>query len=70
MSSGGKLKLLQANMDIRHYTLALDVDIPNEAISGYAKIDFILEKPTDTLLFDLVHLLDVTKISAAKKKVS
>jgi uncharacterized protein (DUF488 family) len=35
MSSGGVLKPLQANMDIRHYTLTLDVDIANEAINGY-----------------------------------
>ena len=42
MSSGGTLKPLQANMDIRHYTLALDVDIPNESIKGYTEIDLIL----------------------------
>ena len=68
MSSGGKLNPLQANMDIRHYTLALDVDIANESIAGYVTIDFILQQPTDTVLFDLVHFLNVTKISAGKKK--
>ena len=67
MTSGGKLKPLQANMDIRHYTLALDVDIPNESINGYTEIDFILANPTDTLLFDLVNFLNVTKITAEKK---
>jgi aminopeptidase N len=67
MTSGGKLKPLQANMDVRHYTLALDVDIPNESISGYTEIDFILANPTDTLLFDLVNFLNVTKIAAEKK---
>ena len=67
MTSGGKLKPLQANMDIRHYTLALDVDIPNESISGYTEIEFILTKPTDTILFDLVNFLNVTKITAEKK---
>ena len=66
MSSGGKLKPLQANMDIRHYTLALDVDISNESINGYTEIDLILTAPADTLLFDLVHFLDVTSISAGK----
>ena len=55
MTSGGKLKPLQANMDIRHYTLSLDVDIPNESIKGYTEIDLILTKSTDTLLFDLVN---------------
>ncbi len=67
MSSGGKLNPLQANMDIRHYTLALDVDIPNQAIAGYAVIDLILLQQTDTILFDLVHFLNVTGISEAKK---
>ena len=67
MTSGGKLKPLQANMDIRHYTLALDVDIPNESINGYTEIDFILTNPTDTLLFDLVNFLNVTKITSEKK---
>ena len=66
MSSGGKLKPLQANMDIRHYTLALDVDIANESIAGYVTIDFMLQQPTDTVLFDLVHFLNVTKISSGK----
>ncbi len=67
MSSGGKLNPLQANMDIRHYTLSLDVDIANESIAGYVTIDFILQQPTDTVLFDLVHFLNVTKISSGKK---
>lgn len=66
MVSGGKLKLLQANMDIRHYTLSLDVDIPNESIKGYTEIDLILAQPTDTLLFDLSHLFNITKISVEK----
>ena len=69
MSSGGKLNPIQANMDIRHYTLALDVDIINESIAGSVKVDFILQKPSDTLLFDLVHFMDVTKVSAQRKNV-
>jgi len=67
MSSGGELKPLQAIMDIRHYTLALDIDIPNQSINGYTDIEFILSKQTDTLLFDLVHFLNVTRISTGKK---
>ena len=70
MTSGGKLNPLQANMDIRHYTLSLDVDIPNQSINGYTEIDFVLANPTDTLLFDLVNFLEVTKISADKKNKS
>lgn len=40
MTSGGELKPLQAIMDIRHYTVALDVDIERKAINGYAEIEF------------------------------
>ena len=66
MSAGGKLRPLQAIMDIRHYTLALDVDIPKKSIEGYNEISLILTKPTDTLLFDLVDLLSVHKITVDK----
>lgn len=69
MSSGGKLNPVQANMDIRHYTLALDVDIPTESIAGSVTVDFILEKPADTVLFDLVHFMNVTKIRSAGKNI-
>lgn len=70
MTSGGKLNPLQANMDIRHYTLSLDVDIPNQSIAGYVEIDVVLLRPTDSILLDLVHFLTVTKISSAKKKIN
>lgn len=66
MVAGGKLRPLQAIMDIRHYTLALNVDIPKKSIDGYAEISLILTKPTDTLLFDLVHLLTVHGITVDK----
>ncbi|TFF38830.1 hypothetical protein E2R66_07440 [Mucilaginibacter psychrotolerans] len=66
MSAGGKLRPLQAIMDIRHYTIALDVDIPKKSIDGYCEISLILSKPTDTLLFDLVHLLNVHQVAVDK----
>ncbi len=68
MSAGGKLRPLQAIMDIRHNTLALDVDIKNQSIDGYMETDLILSKSTDTLLFDLVHLLRVHAIEVDKGK--
>jgi aminopeptidase N len=70
MASGGKLNPLQANMDIRHYTLALNVDVEQETIDGYTTIDLILAKPADTILFDLVHLLTVKKITVNNKPVT
>lgn len=59
---GGKLKPEQANMDIRHYTIALNINIPQKSISGNTVIDLVLAKPTHTLLFDLMNDLQVEKI--------
>ncbi|WP_395627771.1 M1 family metallopeptidase [Daejeonella sp.] len=70
MASGGKLKPLQAIMDIRHYTIALDVDMEQQLINGHTTIDLILSSPTDTILFDLVHLLKVKKITTNNKNSS
>jgi hypothetical protein len=38
LTSGGKLQPLQANMDIRHYTISLDVDIAKRSISGFTEV--------------------------------
>jgi aminopeptidase N len=70
MSSGGKLHPLQANMDIRHYTIILDVDIDKKTIAGSTEIDMILSKPSDTILLDLVYLLKVEKVKANDKPVN
>lgn len=70
MSSGGKLNPLQAIMDIRHYTLVLDVDISAQSIKGHVEVDLILSQGTDTLLLDLVHLLTVDKIKIDDKPVT
>lgn len=67
LKSGGKLKPEQAIMDIRHYTISLDVDPGQQSINGYTEIDLILSEPTNMLLFDLVHLLKVEKIWIDKK---
>lgn len=67
LKSGGVLKPEQAIMDIRHYTVALDVNPDARTIDGYTEIDLILSQPTDVLLFDLVNLLTVKKITIDKK---
>ena len=56
LTSGGKLHPLQAIMDIRHYTIALDVDIAKQSISGSTEVSLNLSKTTDTILLDLIHL--------------
>jgi len=62
LKSGGVLKPEQAIMDIRHYTIALDVDPEQKTINGYTEIDLILSKSTGVLLFDLWHGLAVSKL--------
>ena len=44
LSSGGKLKPLQAIIDIRHYDITLDVDIANKAIKGNTIVTLNLSK--------------------------
>ncbi|MBS1730327.1 MAG: M1 family metallopeptidase [Bacteroidetes bacterium] len=60
--SGGHLKPLQAIMDIRHYTITLNVDPVQKSIRGNTEISLLLNQKTDTLLFDLQHLLKVEKV--------
>jgi aminopeptidase N len=69
LSSGGKLNPLQAIMDVRHYTISLEVDIDKKSIEGFTEIDVLLSKSSDTILFDLVHLLTVRKIMVNNKAV-
>ncbi len=57
-------------MDIRHYTVALDVDPEQKTINGYAEIEFLLKKPADKLLFDLWHGLTISEVWVNGKKES
>ena len=69
-TSGGKLKPEQAIMDVRHYTIALNVDIAQKSISGYTIIDFNLSRPANTLLFDLLDSFNVKSVSVNGKNAS
>ena len=69
MGSGGKLNPLQAIMDIRHYTINLDVNIEQQSIKGNAEIRLNLSNQTDTLLLDLLDGMLVTKIKVNKAAV-
>jgi len=68
LTSGGKLKPEQAIMDIRHYTIALDVNFDQKSIDGYTTIDVIMAQPTHVLLFDLLDSLDVKQVLVNNKK--
>jgi len=66
-TSGGKLKPEQAIMDIRHYTIALNVDFQQKTIDGYTTIDVIMAQPTHVLLFDLLDDLNVKQVLVNNK---
>lgn len=68
LKSGGVLKPEQAIMDIRHYTVSLDVDPTQKTINGYTEIDLILSRPATILLFDFWHGLTVNEILVNGKK--
>ena len=62
LKSGGKLKPEQANMDIRHYTIALNVDPVQQSIDGYTEIDLNLLKASNVLLFDFWKGLTISEL--------
>jgi len=68
LTSGGKLKPEQAIMDVRHYTIALNVDFNQRSIDGYTTIDVIMAQPTHVLLFDLLDSLNVGQVLVNNKK--
>jgi hypothetical protein len=70
LKSGGVLKPEQAIMDIRHYTVAMDVNPQNQSIDAWTEIDFILSKETSSLLFDFWHGLTVKDVLVNNKKQS
>ena len=67
-TSGGKLKPEQAIMDVRHYTIALNVDFTDKSIDGYTTIDVIMAKPTHVLLFDLLDSFNIKEVLVNNKK--
>src|SRR6187401_818329 len=62
LKSGGVLKPEQGIMDIRQYTVALDIDPKEKSINGYTEIDLDLLKPTNNLLFDFWHGLKISQL--------
>jgi aminopeptidase N len=66
-SYGGKLKPEQANMDVRHYTIDLALDIPGQRVSGYTIIGLRLKEPASALLFDLMDSFAVSKVTVNDK---
>lgn len=70
VSSGGPLGPVQANMDIRHYSLNLNVNISGKSIDGFTEIRLNLLQPADTLLFQLVSAYRVNEVWVDQKKTA
>lgn len=49
-------------MDIRHYTVSLDVDPANQSIAGFTTIDLNLSQSTNVLLFDLLDSFQIKSV--------
>jgi aminopeptidase N len=64
---GGPLKPEQANMDVRHYTIDLALDIPDKSVAGYTTIRCNLAQPASSLLFDLMDSFRVTKVTVDER---
>ena len=64
---GGKLKPEQANIDIRHYTIDLDLSIPDRSLGGFAVVNCNLKEPAMGLLFDLMDSFKVSKVTVNGK---
>ena len=57
-------------MDIRHYTIALDIDIANRSFKGSTEVNLNLSEKTNTILLDLIHLYTITQIKVNNKVVT
>jgi len=66
--SGGPLKPEQANMDIRHYTVSLDVDPAKRSYAGYTEIRLVLAASATDMLFDLVSDFTVSSLTVDGNK--
>jgi aminopeptidase N len=67
LTTGGKLNPLQAIMDIRHYSIELEVDMAKQSIAGFTELSLNLSQKTETILLDLIHLYKVTAIKVNGK---
>lgn len=67
LRSGGPLKPEQAIMDVRHYTIALEVDPANQAISGYTEIRINYAQMPSVILLDFWKGLSVSRVLVNNK---
>ncbi len=70
MRSGGILHPLQAAMDIRHYTLSLNIDPEEKTIEGSGTTELLLKKHADTLLINLAPFYKITNITVNNNRIA
>jgi aminopeptidase N len=66
-TSGGKLKPEQAIMDVRHYTIALNVNFDEKFIDGSTVVDVVMAQPAKVLILDLLDSLNVSSVAVNGK---
>ncbi|HZY82151.1 MAG TPA: M1 family metallopeptidase [Cyclobacteriaceae bacterium] len=67
LHSGGTLKPEQAIMDIRHYTIALNVNPTEQSIDGYTIVTMKLTAATPSIVLDFWHGLTTSKVTVNNK---
>ncbi|NDA60838.1 MAG: hypothetical protein EBX50_02235 [Chitinophagia bacterium] len=70
MSSGGVLDALQVDMDIRHYDIHLRVNTTEKTLDGYTEVSFLLAKPADTILLQLIDAYKITQVTLNNQPVN
>jgi len=65
--SGGVLGPEQANMDIRHYTVVLDVSPETQSYTGYTEVDLILADQANSMMLDLNNTFTVSAVMVGGK---
>ncbi len=66
--SGGHLKPEQAVMDIRHYTLSLEVTPETQSYKGFTEISLNLSSSSNLLLFDLDNRFTISRVMVNGKQ--
>ena len=68
--SGGHLKPEQALMDIRHYTVSLEVSPEKQSYKGFAEISLNLASSSGMLVFNLDNRFTISRVTVNGKQKS
>src|SRR5215204_6865261 len=68
--SGGVLMAEQAAYDVKHYDLALAVDVPNQSITGVLTARALITSPIDKFVLDLDSPFTVESVALVNGKSS